>query len=127
MNLQKTLFILIIINFLIILSGMIFEFLMGKIFIPAIAIFFILNLALLIISIKKRNKLLIYTSSFGAGFFIGVILHNLFYALNTLTQIPILNFILEALHVVFFIIATIICPIGFLASIGVYLYKLTKK
>ena len=45
-------------------------------------------------------------------------LHNLFYALGTLTEaLVILDVILNLLEVVFFFAAVIICPIGLLVGV----------
>jgi len=117
------LFWTLILTFGIILSGaFIGEWLHGQFFIPSIAIFFLLGLALTYFTIKEKvkgllKKLLILTGSSGAGFFIFVILHNLFYALGIITShIIILKYLMEFLHVVFFLVAVIVCPLGFLVG-----------
>ena len=51
------------------------------------------------------------------GFFVFVILHNVFYGLGQMAaDINILRQLLDFLHAVFFIIATLICPAGFLVG-----------
>lgn len=62
------------------------------------------------------------------GFFVGAILHNVFYALAILAEnIVILRFLAEAFSVVFFLISVIICPIGFIVSIIGIIFLLAKK
>lgn len=52
------------------------------------------------------------------GFLAGVVLHNLFYALGTLTrEVVILHAILGGLEVIFFLLAAILCPIGLLVGV----------
>jgi len=52
-----------------------------------------------------------------SGFLVSVVLHNLLYALGILTiSIVPLHYLCEFLHVVFFIIGVVLCPIGFVIS-----------
>ena len=52
------------------------------------------------------------------GFFVFVVLHNVFYGLGQIAaDINILGQLLDFLHAVFFVIAVLVCPAG--ASIGV--------
>lgn len=69
--------------------------------------------------IKGKIKLFLLCAGFSsAGFFVGVVLHNMFYALGILTEdLVILNALMNALEVGFFIAAVVICPIGLLAGI----------
>lgn len=62
------------------------------------------------------KKFLILTGVSAAGFVVGAILHNLFYALSLITeQISVLRYIMEGLHILFFLAAIPICfPLGFL-------------
>jgi hypothetical protein len=63
----------------------------------------------------KHRKLLILTGVSATGFLVGVILHNLLYALAIITgHIIILKYIFEFFHVAFFILAVVVCPLGFL-------------
>ena len=65
---------------------------------------------------KLKNFLILLAGSI-AGFFLFVILHNAFYAFAEMTkEIIILTGLFEFLHAVFFIIATLICPAGFLVG-----------
>jgi len=66
----------------------------------------------------RIKKFLILTGASSTGFFIFVILHNAFYALNIIAKdIFILDKLTEGLHVLFFLAAVIACPIGFLIGI----------
>jgi len=94
---------------------------------PMIFIFWILlalsGIGLIIITLKKKvsGKLKLFLLLLGyssAGFLLGVVLHNVFYALGTLTgDIIILNTFINILEAAFFIIAVIICPICLLVGI----------
>lgn len=85
-------------------------------------IFFLLGLALIFLTVKQKTegvlkKFLILTGTSSTGFFVGIFLHNAFYALGTITsQIIVLNYLVKALEVAFFFIA-IACPVGFLIGI----------
>ncbi|MEA3322821.1 MAG: hypothetical protein U9Q12_01225 [Patescibacteria group bacterium] len=77
-------------------------------------------------SILKKFMLLAGVS--GVGFFVGIILHNLFYAAGMLTvDIVIAKYFFEVLHVAFFLISTILCPIGFLIGAGGSMWYMKKK
>jgi len=124
--------------FLIILFGVFMgEWLMGPFFfLPAIGILFLLGAALLFFIYKSKiksplRKFLLLTGFSSAGFVLGVVLHNFFYALAILSEnIIILKYAMEALHIAFFFIAIPICPIAFLiGAIGsaVLLVRQGKK
>jgi len=67
----------------------------------------------------KLKKFLILTGISAAGFFVSVLLHNFFYGLGVMArQIVVLSCLLEILHVLFFIIAIFICPLGFLIGVA---------
>ena len=52
------------------------------------------------------------------GFFVFVVLHNVFYGLGQMAvDINILAQLLDFFHAVFFIIATLVCPAGFLIGV----------
>ena len=56
---------------------------MRPIFIPASITFFLLGLALTILAVKEKDKkFLILTGGSSVGFFVSVLLHNLFYGYN---------------------------------------------
>jgi hypothetical protein len=105
-------------------------------------IFSLLGVALIVFTIKGeakgwRKKFLILTGVSAAGFFVGVFLHNAFYALGVITvdivvlkylmdalgvmflitvDIVVLKYLMDALGVMFFILAVIGCPLGFLVG-----------
>lgn len=92
-------------------------------FIAVLAVvFFLLGLALVFLAIKtkikgKYGKFLILTGASSVGFFVSVLLHNFLYGLGVITRdIAILHYSFEFLHAVFFIIAVIVCPLGFLVG-----------
>lgn len=86
-------------------------------------LWFLLGLALIFLTLKEKisgwlKKSLILTGASAAGFFIGVFLHNVFYALAIVTEhIIILRYLMEVLHLVFFVVAIFICPFGFLVGL----------
>jgi uncharacterized membrane protein len=53
----------------------------------------------------------------------------MFYGLAIITnQIPILSFVMEILHIVFFIIAIFVCPLGFvIGAIGSIVMFINEK
>ena len=125
-----------------------FLFILGQFFIPAVTellrgpLFFLLPFVifsllggLLIFLTRKEKiegklqKLLILTGASAAGFFILVVLHNFLYALNVITSdIIILRHLTEILHVTFFLIAILVCPLGFLiGAIGIIIILVKKK
>ena len=81
------------------------------------------GLALVIVTCKQgitgKPKLFLLLAGYSAvGFMLGIVLHNLFYALAIMAeQITILNTILNILEVGTFLIAVILCPIGLLVGI----------
>ncbi len=125
----------------------VFLFIIGQFFIPAVndllsgseiflvpfAVFFLLGLALIFLTFRnkvegKLKKFLILTGLAATGFFVSVFLHNAFYALAIITsQIFILNYIMEILHVTFFFIGVLICPLGFLVGLIGSLILLNKR
>ena len=107
---------------------------MGSIlFLGPFAVFFLLGAVLLFLVIRGSvkgilKKFLILTGASAAGFFVCVILHNAFYALGTVTNdIIVLNYLVEALHIIFFLIAIFACPLGFLIGAVGSIVMLIKK
>ena len=123
-----------------------FLFLLAMLFVPAIQemihgpiflvppfIFFLLGILLTIFTLKEKvkgklKKFFLLTGLSAAGFFVGIILHNAFYALGILTQnILLLNKLFEVLHVIFFFISIPISPVGFIiGTLGVTI-ELVRK
>ena len=66
-----------------------------------------------------KVKIFLLISGFSAvGFLVGVVLHNLLYALAMLAEnLTIIHVILNILEAAAFIAAVILCPVGLLAGI----------
>jgi len=97
-------------------------------------IFFIFGAVLIFLTLKLKTEkklkvFLILTGASAVGFLVGVILHNFFYGLGMVTgHIIILKYVTEALHVAFFIIAILVCPIVFLiGAVGSMLMLIRKR
>jgi len=61
------------------------------------------------------KKFLILTGASFVGFFVSVVLHNFLYAAAEITkEIAVLPYIFVALHILFFSLAVLFCPAGFL-------------
>ena len=92
------------------------------VFLSLMALCFLLGLALLILSVRWKQRTVlrtfwILTGASTAGAALGSVLHNVFYALATVTgKWPILNAAMGALEVAFFLIATLLCPVAFLVG-----------
>ena len=99
------------------------ELLMGFLFIIISgAVFLSLGVALIFLTVKERvegalGKVLRFTGASAAGFFVFVLLHNVFYGLGIeISHIVVLSQSMEVLHVVCFCLAIFVCPIGFLVG-----------
>lgn len=104
------------------------------IFLLPFIIFSLLGIALIFLTLKQRvagtlKRFLILTGISATGFFVFVFLHNMFYGLAIIAnQIPILSFVMEILHIAFFIIAIFVCPLGFLIGlIGTIIIFIKKR
>ena len=104
------------------------------IFLLPFFLFFLLGIILIFLALKQKvgkslKSFLILTGGSATGFFLFVILHNFFYGLGIITsQIPVVSSIMEILHVVFFIIAIFVCPLGFvIGAIGTIAVFIKKK
>ena len=95
-------------------------------------LFIVLGALLLVITLKEKTegrlkKFLLLTGASSIGFVAGTALHNLFYAgMIVFKDIAVLPYLMEGLHVIFFMIAIFVCPIGFLAgciATGILLLK----
>ncbi len=92
-------------------------------FLSPFIIFFLLGIALLVFTLREKaagrlKAFFLLTAASAAGVFVFVLLHNGFYALATVGgHIPVLGPVLEFLHAAFFIIALIVCPLGFLTGV----------
>ena len=110
--------------FLLLFSSILLGYIPRMFFLPVIGLFFVLGVALTILTWKaKVKKLYFYLVGFSSiGFFAFVMLHNFFYALG----IHFGLFALEVLHAVFFIIAAVVCPLAFIIGVVGVIYRLFK-
>ncbi len=79
-----------------------------------------LGLVVMVYQAKLGGKLKIFLLLAGfaaAGFLVGVVLHNLFYALASMTTSAILSGLLGFLEGTFFILAVLVCPLALLVGI----------
>ena len=104
----------------------------GLFMVPLI-IFSLLGIPLIIFTVREKAKglhkiFLLLTGASTVGFMLFVVLHNVFYAIGMLTiSTPILNQLMEILHVTFFILAIPICPIVFaVGAIGTITMEIRK-
>ena len=135
----KTAFWVLILVFLAILAQFfvppISELFKGTLlFLGPMTLFCILGVILIILTLKEqglpklRKSFLLLTGASAAGFFVFVFLHNAFYALAEMAkQITFLKYVLEALHVDFFLVATLVCPLAFLVGIVGSIWLFVKK
>lgn len=129
-----TFWLLVIVGIFLILQFTVFtDLISGPMFLLPIAIFFILGGILTYFTFKEKvkGKLRIFyllTGLSAFGFFACTILHNFFYALGILSEnVPVLPYLMEILHVVFFLIGVIVCPLGFLVGLIGSLILIKKK
>lgn len=67
---------------------------------------------------RKVKYFLILLGTSAVGFGVFVILHNVFYGLGEMAgDVIVLSWLLEFLHVAFFLIAIFVCPAGFLVGV----------
>lgn len=140
-KLIKTIFYVLVGIFVMILGWMVFpDFVLAKkmLFpfgVVLVFVFSLLGLMLVFLTTKgkvkgKLRKFLILTGGSASGFLVGVLLHNFLYGLGMLVeQIVWLYFLLEVLHVGFFIMAVLVCPLGFLVGVvgSVVMFNKKKK
>lgn len=110
------------------------EIFKGPLFLLPFIVFFLLGLILVFLTLKKKRKgklekLLLLTGVSASGVFIGILLHNLLYALGMIVDnVIFLKYLVEALHVIFFFLAILVCPIGFLIGmVGSSVLFIKKK
>jgi hypothetical protein len=94
----------------------------SELFLSPFIVFFLLGIALLVFTLREKavgllKVFFLLTAASAAGVFVFVLLHNGFYALAMVSShIPVLGPVLEFLHAAFFVIAVIVCPLGFLTG-----------
>ena len=110
------------------------DLLTGYLFLVPMAIFCILGIILLVLTLREKaggklRKFLLLTGISATGFFVFVILHNAFYALSVVTKgIFALNYLMQGLHIIFFLMATPVCLIGFLVGlVGSVVFLIRKR
>lgn len=91
---------------------------------PGLILCYLATASLILAFVHRWRKLKSFLILLGAsiiGFLVFVILHNVFYAFAEIAvDITILNYLLEFLHAVFFLIAVLVCPTGLLiGTIGI--------
>jgi hypothetical protein len=95
--------------------------------------FLILGVVLIVMARKSKldKKLKIFLIIMGAsaiGPLVGSILHNVFYAFGILSEnIVVLRYLFEFLHVAFFLIALLVCPLGFIVGVVGSLVMVRRK
>lgn len=99
------------------------HYVMGPTFLITVgAALFLLGMALIWLTLKARvagalKKFLILTGAPAVGFPVSVLLHNAFYGLGIMAEhITVLRYLMEVLHIAFFILAIFVCPLGFLVG-----------
>ena len=76
----------------------------------------------------KLKKFLMLTGASAAGFFVFVLLHNIFYGLEQVTShVTVLCYLMKAFEVIFFLIAIFACPIGFVIGVIGTIVMFSKK
>ena len=110
------------------------ELVRGRQFLILPIIFSLLGAVLLIFTLVMKIRgligwFLLLTGGSAAGFFVFILLHNMFYALGTISsQIAILSYLMEIIHAVFFFASIFVCPLGFLiGAIGSIILFIKKK
>lgn len=137
-HLVPIVFSLLIFDFLLIISTLFIPslrpYMTGTSVITTGAIFLLLGVILIVVARRdkklnsKLRNFLILTGFSAAGFFVGVLLHNALYALAMIVHgFKGLYDLLEFFHVIFFLVATILCPLGFLVGLVGSIVVFIKK
>ena len=126
-SLIPTIFWALIIVFIIILCEffvpVVQELFVGPLFLLPIIVFSLGGATLFFLTLKEKEKsisrkFLLLTGASSGGFFVCIFLHNAFYALATITiHLAALNYLIEVIHVAFFLIAMVVCPLVFLVGV----------
>lgn len=110
------------------------ELIQGPIFLVILFSLLPLGGILIFLTLKQKvkgrlKKFLLLTGFSAVGFFVGSVLHNLFYALGVLSKdISWLTSLMEVIHVAFFLLAVIAAPVCFLVgAIGSVVIFLKNK
>jgi hypothetical protein len=95
----------------------------GLWFLSPFAVFLALGIALIVLAVRdglsgRLKFFFLLTGASAGGIFLFIVLHNAFYALAELSaNITVLGVLMEFFHVVFFVMAVIVCPLGFLVGV----------
>ena len=88
---------------------------------PGLALCYVAAISIVLAFVHRWRKVWKFLILLGAslvGFGVFVVLHNVFYGLAQMAaDIIVLSWLLEFFHAVFFIIATLVCPAGFLIGV----------
>jgi len=130
---QFLFYALMVLSILVTLSMLFPDIGMGPYIIILWVLLFSAGVGLVITTYKekisgKRKFFLLFSGFSSAGFLLFVVLHNLFYALGTITgNLGILNKIINFFEGAFFLVATIICPVVLIVGIVGTLILLKKS
>jgi len=87
---------------------------------PGLVLCYLATVTLIVAPVRawrKTKKFLILLGASALGFFVFALLHNAFYAITILTShIAALSHLMEAFHIISFIIAVFLCPAAFLVG-----------
>jgi len=88
---------------------------------PGLALCYIAAISIMLAFVHTWRKVKLFLLLLGAslvGFAVFVVLHNVFYALGQIAaDIIVLKQFLEFSHAIFFIVAILVCPAGFLIGV----------
>ena len=128
-----TIFTALVIVFSALVTSMFVEALHGQTFLYFGGSFFLLSVLLFVLTLRSKlrgrlRKWLIVASGAAIGFIVCSVLHNLFYGIGTVTGhlFPI-SVLAEALHVYFFLVSILVCPIALLVGIIMTIVTLVRK
>ncbi len=112
---------IIIICTMFVLVPLIGSFTLGFVFLPGIAVFLLLGVLLIVLTVKTKaggrfKKFLLLTGSSAVGLPVFAVLHN------------VVSGLFDIEEAVFFILATLVCPLGFLiGAVGTIVLTVKSK
>ena len=131
----KPVFYAMIVIFVVLISYFLIPSFDKRALFPFIALlgllFLILGIVLVYMALQlegRQRKFFLLTGISAICPFVFTILHNLFYGLRMISEgVIVLKYIFGFLHVVSFLIALLIAPIGFLIGVVISIYLMKKK
>jgi len=106
----------------------------SELFLVPFLVFFLLGMALIFFTRREKignllKSFLLLAGISATGFFVSILLHNIFYALGVLSgHIAILKYLADFLSIIFFFLAILVCPLAFLTgTIGVIILNIKRK